>query len=187
VSRSAARCRDDFSLNQTLSLYLPRRSWLDRDAETYALDVLTLVESDLENPDAVLRKQLDKLKTERMDQMKARHRVRDSDLATDAMEWPKPLRDLIYETFNAFADRPPGSVRQHPAPVDRARNSETNASFGRLRARSTACSAARALLLRYLSQAYKASSRTCRGGRARGVLDLLAQMRSRCARSNSNS
>ena len=54
----------DFSLHHTLSLYLldtlPRCSTASRP--TYALDVLTLVESILENPDVVLRKQLDELK-----------------------------------------------------------------------------------------------------------------------------
>ena len=51
----APELQRDFSLHHTLSLYLldtlPR---LDREAPTYALDVLTLVESILENPDVVL-------------------------------------------------------------------------------------------------------------------------------------
>ena len=50
----------DFSLNQTLSLYLLETlELLDPQSETYALDVLTLVESILENPDVVLYRQLD--------------------------------------------------------------------------------------------------------------------------------
>ena len=48
-----------------------RSARLDRDAPTYALDVLTLVESIVENPDVVLRKQLDRIKTEKMAEMKA--------------------------------------------------------------------------------------------------------------------
>src|SRR5258708_29924783 len=68
----SAELQRDFSLNQTLSLYLLEAlGALDRESPTYALDVLSLVEAILENPDVVLFKQLDKLKTERMNQMKA--------------------------------------------------------------------------------------------------------------------
>ena len=62
----------DFSLHHTLSLFLvDALARLDRDAPTYALDVLTLVESIVEDPDVVLRKQLDRIKTEKMAEMKA--------------------------------------------------------------------------------------------------------------------
>ena len=58
--------QSDFSLHHTLSLYLvDALARLDRDAPTYALDVLTLVESILENPDVVLRKQLDRSRPRR--------------------------------------------------------------------------------------------------------------------------
>ncbi|CAN5158061.1 hypothetical protein BH09MYX1_BH09MYX1_06920 [soil metagenome] len=62
----------EFSLNQTLSLYLlDAIEHLDRESPSYALDLLTLVESILESPDLVLQKQLDHLKTEKMGEMKA--------------------------------------------------------------------------------------------------------------------
>ncbi|HEX7667728.1 MAG TPA: DUF3516 domain-containing protein, partial [Polyangiaceae bacterium] len=55
--------QQDFSLHHALSLYLVETiEKLDPDSDTYALDILTLVESILENPDIVLRKQVDKLK-----------------------------------------------------------------------------------------------------------------------------
>ena len=56
------------------ALALPARhaaSCSTRRAETYALDVLTLVESILENPDVVLYAQLDQLKGEKIAEMKA--------------------------------------------------------------------------------------------------------------------
>ena len=56
--------QQDFSLNQTLSLYLVDAiALLDPTHADYALDLLTLVESILENPDMVLRKQLDRIKS----------------------------------------------------------------------------------------------------------------------------
>src|SRR6195256_125749 len=101
--------QDDFSMDQTLSLYLIETlPLLDADSPDYALDVLTLVESILENPDLILRKQLDRIKDRTVAQMKAdgvEYEQRMEEL--EKLEYPKPLRDFVYETFNAFADRHP--------------------------------------------------------------------------------
>jgi superfamily II RNA helicase len=170
----------DFSLNHTLSLYLLEAlGMLDRESPTYALDVLTLVESILENPDVVLFRQLDKLKTERMDQMKAdgvEYEQRIAEL--EAMEWPKPMRDFIYETFNAFADRHPwvGAANIQPKSIAREM-AETNASFDDY-VRDYGLQRSEGVLLRYLSQAYKALEQTVPAtARTEGVLDLLADFR----------
>ena len=64
--------QDDFSLHQALSVYLldtlPR---LDPADPTYAFDVLTLCEAIVEDPDAILRRQVDKLKAEKLAELKA--------------------------------------------------------------------------------------------------------------------
>ena len=63
--------QDDFSMDQTLSLYLLETIPLvDPQAPDYALVLLTLVESILEDPDIILRKQLDKVKSQKMAEMK---------------------------------------------------------------------------------------------------------------------
>jgi len=65
--------QDDFSMDQTLSLYLIETiPLLNPEAPDYALDLITLVESILENPDIVLRKQLDRVKDQKMAEMKMR-------------------------------------------------------------------------------------------------------------------
>lgn len=101
--------QDDFSLTQTLSLFLVETlPLLDQNDPDYALKVLSLVEAILENPDAILRKQLDKVKTEKMAEMKADgieyeeriERLKD-------LEYPKPEREFIYDTFNEFAKKHP--------------------------------------------------------------------------------
>src|SRR5207253_3115622 len=62
-----AGLQKDFSLHQTLSLFLlDMLPLIDPELPTYALDVLTLVESVLEDPDAILFRQLDKLKKEKL-------------------------------------------------------------------------------------------------------------------------
>src|SRR5688500_2968618 len=101
--------QEDFSMNQALSLYLFETiPLLDADSETHALDLLTLVESILENPELILRRQLDKLKDRKVAEMKAEGLDYDQRMAElEKMEYPKPLRDFVYMTFNAFADRHP--------------------------------------------------------------------------------
>jgi hypothetical protein len=62
---------DDFSMDQVLSLYLlDTILLLDPEAPDYPLDLITRIESILEDPDMILRKQLDKLKGEAVARMK---------------------------------------------------------------------------------------------------------------------
>ena len=136
VVEVSAELQRDFSMNQTLSLYLLEAlQALDPAAPAYALDVLTLVEAILEDPEVVLRRQLDELKTARMDEMKAQGIEYEQRIAElEEMEWPKPNRDFIYTTFNAFADKHPwindrhGQTNIRPKSVAREMY-ETFASF----------------------------------------------------------
>ena len=176
----SAELQRDFSLNQTLSLYLlAALEAVDREAPTYALDVLTLVEAILEDPDVVLYRQLDKLKTERMDQMKAdgvEYEQRIAELET--MEWPKPNRDFIYATFNAFADHHPwvGETNIRPKSIVRE-ICETGSTFDEY-VREYGLQRSEGVLLRYLSQAYKTLEQTVPvAARTDEVLDILAGLR----------
>ncbi|HLP26028.1 MAG TPA: DUF3516 domain-containing protein, partial [Acidobacteriota bacterium] len=64
--------QDDFSLHQALSLYLiDTLPLLDRESPDYPFDVLTLCEAIVEDPDQILRKQVDRLKTEKLNELKA--------------------------------------------------------------------------------------------------------------------
>jgi hypothetical protein len=170
----------DFSLHHTLSLFLvDALERLDREAPTYALDVLTLVESIVENPDVVLRKQLDALKTEKMAELKAagvEYEQRIEEL--DKMEWPKPNRDFIYETFNAFADRHPWVGQENVRPKSVAREMyEGFASFDDY-VRTYGLERSEGVLLRYLSQVYKTMAETVPlTARTEEVMDILAHFR----------
>jgi hypothetical protein len=115
--------QDDFSMDQTLSLYLLETiPLLDPQAPDYALDLLTLVESILEDPGVILRKQLDKVKDRKMAEMKqdgVEYEERMAEL--EKLEYPKPKREFVYATFNAFADRHPwvGQENIHPKSIVR--------------------------------------------------------------------
>ena len=70
--------------------------------------LLSLVEAILENPEVILRKQLDKLKGEEVARMKeAGIDYEERMEKLEAMEHPKPERDFIYTTFNQFAKEHP--------------------------------------------------------------------------------
>jgi hypothetical protein len=81
---------------------------IDPQAPDYALVLLTLVESILEDPDIILRKQLDKVKDQKMAEMKLEgieYEQRMEEL--EKCEHPKPNREFVYFTFNNFAARHP--------------------------------------------------------------------------------
>ena len=167
----------DFSLNQTLSLYLLEAlAVLDRDAPGYALDVLTLVEAIIENPDAVLRKQLDQLKTEKMAELKAAGVEYEERIAQlDALEWPKPNRDFIYATFNDFAERHPWVGQENVRPKSIAREMVEGFTAFNDYVRSLGLERSEGVLMRYLSQVWRTLEQTVpAAARTDEVLDVLA-------------
>ena len=155
--RPARGLQRDFSLFHTLSLYLldslPR---IDPQRETYALDVLTQVESILEDPDAVLYKQLDRARGEAVARMKAEGKEYDERMAElEHVEYPKPNADFVYATFNDFAVRHPWVGRESIRPKSVAREVVERAMSFNDYVREYELARSEGVLLRYLSEAYK--------------------------------
>jgi hypothetical protein len=154
--------QEDFSLNHALSLYLlDTINLLDRESPEYPLQLLTLVESILENPELVLLKQLDRLKGEKLAELKAAGVEYDDRMEELAkLEYPKPHREFIYGTFNAFAAKHPWVGAENIRPKSVAREMyEGFFSFSEY-IRQYELQRAEGLLLRYLSDVYKALSQT---------------------------
>ncbi len=155
--RPTAGLQKDFSLHQTLALWLldtlPK---VPPERDTYALDVLTLCESILEDPDAVLWKQLDVARGRAVAEMKAKGMEYDERMAElEKVEYPKPLADFVYGTFNEFAALHPwvGSENIRPKSVAREmveRYMTFNDYVGEY-----GLDRSEGALLRYLSDAYK--------------------------------
>ena len=158
--------QDDFSMDQTLSLYLLETlPLLDAESPDYALDVLTLVESILENPELILRKQLDRIKDRAVAQMKAdgvEYEQRMEEL--EKLEYPKPLRDFVYETFNAFADRHPWVGEENIRPKSIAREMFENFRSFAEYVLDYELQRSEGLLLRHLNSVYKVLSQTVPDG-----------------------
>jgi len=160
--RVHARLQDDFSIHHALSLWLVDTiPLLDRESATYALDVLTLVESILEDPDFVLRQQLEALKREKLAELKragVEYEERIAEL--EKLEHPKPLRELVYESFNAFAREHPWVKGDDVRPKSIAREmTERFMDFNEY-VREYELGRAEGTLLRYLSDVYKALVQT---------------------------
>src|SRR6185369_9886396 len=154
--------QDDFSMDQTLSLYLlDTLPLVDPQAPDYPLVLLTLVESILEDPDIILRKQLDKLKSQKMAEMKMaglEYEERMEEL--EKLEYPKPNREFVYSTFNAFADKHPWVGQENIRPKSIAREMfETFRSFSDY-IRDYELQRAEGVLLRHLNSVFKVLAQT---------------------------
>jgi superfamily II RNA helicase len=187
--RVSADLQQDFSVHTTLALWLiDALSMLDPASETYALDVLTCVESILESPKQILWKQEDKAKTRRMAEMKAEGMEYEERMAElEKITHPKPLADFVYDTFNAFAAKHPWVGGDAIRPKSIAREMvETFATFHEY-VREYQLERSEGLLLRYLSDAYKTLVQTVPEHRKDdGVLDVQGYFRSLLARVDSS-
>lgn len=154
--------QDDFSLNHALSLYLiDTLSLLEMDSPTYPLDMLTLIESILENPDIILRRQLDVLKTEKMAEMKQQGIEFDERIAKlEELEYPKPQRDFIYGTFANFVVQHPWVEQENIRPKSIVREMVENyvdfAGYIKL----YGLERTEGILLRHISSVYKVLAQT---------------------------
>ncbi len=154
--------QDDFSMDQELSLYLVETiSLVDPQSSDYALDLITLVESILEDPELILRKQLDRVKDQKMAEMKMEGVEYDTRMEElEKLEYPKPLREFIYTTFNAFAARHPWVGQENIRPKSIAREMfEQFRSFSDY-IKDYELHRAEGLLLRHLSRVHKVLTQT---------------------------
>jgi superfamily II RNA helicase len=154
--------QDDFSMDQTLSLYLlDTIPLIDPQAPDYPLVLLTLVESILEDPDLILRKQLDKVKNRKMAEMKMagiEYEERMEEL--EKLEYPKPNREFVYSTFNAFADKHPWVGQENIRPKSIAREMFENFRSFSDYVRDYELQRSEGLLLRHLNSVYKVLAQT---------------------------
>ncbi|MBH1988759.1 MAG: DUF3516 domain-containing protein [Myxococcaceae bacterium] len=152
----------DFSLHHTLSLYLlDTLKQMDADSPEYALDVLSLTEAILENPRIILTKQVDKLKSAKLAEMRQQGLEYEERMAElEKMEHPKPLRDFIYNTYNAFEDQHPWLKGDNIQPKSVAREMIENLSAFNEYVKEYGLERSEGVFLRYLSMVYKAYTQT---------------------------
>ncbi len=154
--------QDDFSLHQALSLYLiDTLPLLERESPDYPFDVLTLCEAIVEDPEQILRRQVDKQKGLKIEEWKAAGIPYEERMAKlEEVEHPKPLREFLYETFNTFAAAHPWVEQENVRPKSIAREMfERYQSFTDY-VRDYGLERSEGLLLRHLMQVWKVLSQT---------------------------
>lgn len=149
--------QEDFSLNQALGLYLleaiPK---LDREDPQYPLQILSLVEAILEDPTAVIRKQVDKVKSELMAEMKAEGIEYEERIERlDEVEHPKPGKDFIFATYNEFVLTNPWAKEASVRPKSIAREMFENWQSFEDYVKVYGLERSEAVLLRHLSEVFK--------------------------------
>jgi superfamily II RNA helicase len=158
--------QEDFSMNQALGLYLlDAIPQLDAEAPDYALNVISLVEAILENPEVILRRQVDLLKGELINQLKSEGVEFEERMAQlEEVEWPKPGKDFIYDTYNAFVAERPWMKDATVRPKSIAREMFEHWQSFEDYVKTYGLERSEAVLLRHLSEVYKVLSQTVTPG-----------------------
>jgi superfamily II DNA/RNA helicase len=182
----------DFSLHQALSLFLIEAlGRLDQQSESYAADVVSLVEAVLEDPEVVLRRQVDKLKQELVARLKA-----DGVPYEERMERleevgppqpPQALVDFFHGAFHRFRGDHPwvGGRDIRPKLIGREMLLDY-LGFGDFVKRYH-LERSEGVLLRYLSQLYKTLKQSVpEAARTEAVFDALGFFRALLERTDTS-
>jgi len=150
----------DFSLHHSLSLFAVEAiAALDPASESYALDVLSVVEAILEDPRAILYQQEKRAKDELVARLKAEGVDYEERMAKlEQVSWPKPNAEFLRAAFEHFALHHPWVREEQVRPKGIAREMvERHASFADS-VRANQLARMEGVLLRYLSQVWNALS-----------------------------
>jgi hypothetical protein len=127
----------------------------------------------------ILRRQLDRIKDRAVAQMKAdgvEYEQRMEEL--EKLEYPKPLRDFVYQTFNAFADTHPWVGEENIRPKSIAREMFENFRSFDEYVLDYELQRSEGLLLRHLNSVYKVLSQTVPDGvKTSEVIDVELYLR----------
>ena len=174
--------QDEFALNQPLSLFAVEA--IDAladdedgaDDDAHALDVVSVIESVLENPGVVLAAQLNKAKTELITELKSQGVEYDERMERlNDVEYPKPLAPFLYAAFDVFRNQHPWVGEHNVAPKSIIRElHERSLTFAEY-VNEYGLKRSEGALLRYLSDGYKALVQTVpEDQRTEAVVDVIA-------------
>lgn len=152
----------DFALDQPLSPFaLAALELLDKDAPGYTLDVISLIESTLEDPRQLLMAQQHKARGQAINEMKADGIDYDERMELlEEVTWPKPLAELIEPAFETYRAGHPWMSEFAPSPKSVVRDMiERSMTFAELISHYE-LARSEGVVLRYLADAYRALRRT---------------------------
>ena len=153
---------DTGALDQPLSPFLLEAlELLDPDSDSYAMDVISLVEATLDDPRQILRAQQRQARDKAMFEMKADgldYEERMERLAD--VTYPKPLEELIEFAFDKYRRAVPWANDYWPSPKSVLRDMVETASDFKGYVNRYGIARSEGTLLRYLSDAFRALGRT---------------------------
>jgi superfamily II RNA helicase len=152
----------DFALNQPLSPFaLAAIELLDEQSPSYALDVLSVIESTLDNPRQVLAQQQFKARGEAVAQMKADGIEYDERMELlEEITHPKPLEELLEAAYETYRKGHPWVGDHELAPKSVARDMFERAMNFVEFVNHYGLARSEGLVLRYLADVYKALRHT---------------------------
>ncbi|CCB73600.1 MULTISPECIES: DEAD/DEAH box helicase [Streptomycetaceae] len=162
IVRLTVDLQQDFALNQPLSTFaLASFDLLDPESPSYALDMLSVVESTLDDPRQILAAQQNKARAEAVAQMKAdgvEYEER-MELLQD-VSYPKPLEELLFHAYGVYRKSHPW-VGDHPlSPKSVVRDMYERAMAFTEFIAHYELARAEGIVLRYLASAYKTLEHT---------------------------
>ncbi|MGW4355057.1 DEAD/DEAH box helicase [Nocardia sp. NPDC004582] len=153
----------DFALDQPLSPFaLAALELLDKESPTYTLDVISLIESTLEDPRQLLMAQQHKARGEAVAEMKADGIEYEERMELlEEVTWPKPLAaELIEPAYETYKAGHPWVSEFEPSPKAVVREMvERSMTFAEL-VSGYELARSEGVVLRYLADAYRALRRT---------------------------
>jgi superfamily II RNA helicase len=152
----------NFALNQPLSPFaLAALELLDQASPTYALDVLSVIESILENPRQVLSAQRFKARGEAVAQMKADGLEYDERMnLLDEVTYPQPLAELLSAAYEMYRKGHPWVSEHEVAPKSVVRDMYERAMTFTEYVSFYSLARSEGIVLRYLADAYRALRQT---------------------------
>ncbi len=175
--RMTADLQLDFALDQPLSpLALAAIDILDRSSDSYAVDVVSLIEATLEGPSAVLSAQRFVARGEAVAAMKAEgiEYEQRMELLED-IDYPKPLADLVEVAYEAYRQGHPWVSEFAPEPKSVVRDLYSRAMTFTEYVAFYGLQRSEGVVLRYLADAYRALRRTVPAeARTEELSDLIA-------------
>ncbi|MEW2016660.1 DUF3516 domain-containing protein [Rhodococcus sp. NPDC076796] len=161
-ARLTVDLQPDFALNQPLSTFaVASFDLLDAESPTHALDVVSIIESTLDDPRQILMAQQHAARGEAVSQMKADGIEYDERMELlEEVTWPKPLAELLVPAFEIYRGTHPWLSEVGLSPksvvrdmVERAMTfAELISHYGLMRSEG--------LVLRYLADAYRTLRQT---------------------------
>lgn len=147
----------NFALNQPLSPFaLAAFELLDPESATYALDMTSIIEATLDSPRAVLGQQEHMARGEAVAAMKAEGIEYEQRMELlEQITWPKPLAELLEQSFETFKASQPWIADFELAPKSVVRDMFERAMSFSEYVRFYQLTRSEGVVLRYLSDAYR--------------------------------